>query len=745
MNWQQPYLFILAYMFRLVPLVLLFTVTTSTAQTMTEHEADTAARAHIAQMSLKEKVYEMHGHGVVRFGLSIIFSKKINPVHAGGSKRLNIPSTIFLDGPRGVSLTKGTTAFPVTMARGASWDIDLEKRVGEAMAEEIRALGANYSGAVCMNLLRHPAWGRAQETYGEDPHHVGEMASALVEGIQKHHVQACVKHFAANSMENNRFGGSMNMDERTLHEVYLPHFKKVIERGAASVMSAYNKLNGEYCGHSKLLLTDILRNQWGFKGYVTSDWQNGLYDAQKGIEAGMNIEMPSNTIYKLSTIKKLLADGKIKEQQIDDLVLPIIRTKLFYASQKDVQPYPKSLAGCKAHTDLAREVAEKSAVLLKNENSFLPLNKEKVKRVAVIGSLADVKQTGDHGSSRVFPAYVVSPLEGIRNYFAGTGVEIVTITNNVDSVKKICAGADAVIVIAGTTYKDEGEFIGNGQIRDRNNPDKKNFITRTGILGVGGDREYLHLHQPDIDVIHAAALINKNIVVSLVAGSAVTVEEWHEEVPAIIETFYNGMEGGNALARILFGDVNPSGKLPFTVPKLESDLPPFNSYSANADYGYYHGYTYYDMLARNKVIDYNKATGEKATRTPRYPFGYGLSYTQFQISDLQTSQVSETVNVSVKIKNTGAKGGAEVVQLYIGFPESKEERPEKLLRGFSKIYLEPNEESKVEFTFTRKDLEFFYPDINGWGTDKGNYKVLVGNSSRSAQTLTHNLQITGSR
>ena len=717
----------------------MFTVTTSTAQTMTEHEADTTARAVITQMSLKEKVYEMHGHGVVRFGLSIIFSKKIKPVHAGGSKRLNIPSTIFLDGPRGVSLTKGTTAFPTTMARGASWDIDLERRVGEAMAEEIRALGANYSGAVCMNLLRHPAWGRAQETYGEDTHHVGEMASALVEGIQKHNVQACVKHFAANSMENNRFGGSMNMDERTLHEVYLPHFKKVIERGAASVMSAYNKLNGEYCGHSKLLLTDILRNQWGFKGYVTSDWQNGLYDAQKGIEAGMNIEMPSNTIYKLSTIKKLLADGKIKEQQIDDLVLPIIRTKIFYASQKDVQAYPKSLAGCKAHTDLAREVAEKSAVLLKNENQLLPLHKEKIKRIAVIGSLADVKQTGDHGSSRVFPKYIVSPLDGIKGYFAGSGVEIVT-TNNVDSIKELCTGADAVIIVAGTTYKDEGEFIGNGQIRDKNNPDKKNFITRTGILGVGGDREYLHLHQQDIDVIHAAASVNKNIVVSLVAGSAVTVEEWHEEVPAIIETFYNGMEGGNALARILFGDVNPSGKLPFTVPKLESDLPPFNSFDTAVDYDYYHGYTLFD----------------KQKKEPSYPFGFGLSYTQFQISDLQLSNrmtqshpitlsKNDSIHVSVKVKNKGSRAGAEVVQLYIGFPESKEERPEKLLRGFSKIYLKPNEERQVEFTFTRKDLEFFYPDINGWGTDKGNYKVLVGNSSRSAQMLTHTLQIIGSK
>src|SRR5687768_1363084 len=183
---------------------------------MTEAEADTKARELISQMNLKEKVFEMHGHGMIRFGMSILFSKKIKPVKAGGCKRLGIPKTIFLDGPRGVSLHKGATAFPVTMARGASWDVELEKRVGEAMAEEIRGQGANYSGAVCMNLLRHPAWGRAQETYGEDPHHVGEMASALVAGIQQHNVQACAKHFAANSMENNRFGGSMNMDERTL-------------------------------------------------------------------------------------------------------------------------------------------------------------------------------------------------------------------------------------------------------------------------------------------------------------------------------------------------------------------------------------------------------------------------------------------------------------------------------------------------------------------------------------------------
>ena len=712
---------------KLLPLFLLLTKISFAQIMITDSKVDTKARQIIEQMTLKEKVYEMHGHGIVRFGLSILFSKKIKPVHAGGNKRLQIPSTVFLDGPRGVSLHKGTTAFPVTMARGASWDIDLEKRVGAAIAEEIRALGANYSGAVCMNLLRHPAWGRSQETYGEDPHHVGEMASALTEGIQKHHVQACAKHFAANSMENNRFGGSINMDERTMHEVYLPHFKKVIQRGAASVMSAYNKLNGEYCGHSKLLLTDILRTDWGFKGYITSDWQNGLYDAQKGIEAGMNIEMPSDNVYAFRAVKKLLRDGKIKEQQIDDLIFPVIRTKLLFARQKDEQEYPKSLIGCKAHTDLAREVAEKSAVLLKNENLFLPLDKNKVKRIAVIGSLADSKETGDHGSSRVFPSYVVSALDGIRSYFSNTSVEILTApVTDLQSVKTICTKADVVIVIAGTGYLDEGEYIGNGQIRDKQNPDKKNFITRTGILSVGGDRKHLHLHQSDIDLIHMSSSVNKNVAVSLVAGSAITVEEWHEEVPAILQTFYNGMEGGNALSRILFGDVNPSGKLPFTVPKSESDLPPFNSFEANVDYGYYHGYTLFD----------------KQKKEPRYPFGFGLSYTQFQISNLQISQIPETCEVSVSVKNIGAKEGAEVVQIYIDFNGSKIDRPDKLLKGFIKIFLQPNEERVLNFKIPVSDLAYYNTKAKSWLVEKGTYNVLVGNSSRDEKMLKGKFEVT---
>lgn len=682
-------------------------------------DAESNARTTLAKMTLQQKLNEMRGHGLLKFGFSMVFGNKLKPIKAGGDKSLGIPSTVFFDGPRGIAAYKGATAFPVTMARGASWDRDLEYRIGEAMAKENRALGGNYSGAVCMNLLRHPAWGRAQETYGEDSYHVGEMAVALVSGIQKHNVQACAKHFAANSMENNRFGGSMNMDERTLHEVYLPHFRKVVEHGVASVMSAYNKLNGEFCGHSKLLLNDILRKQWGFKGYVTSDWMYGLYDAEKGIKAGMNVEMPSGKVYTNSRVKKLLKEGSISIQDLDTLVLPILRTKLFFATKQNPMTYTKELVGCNAHIELAQEAAENSAVLLKNENQILPLNKKTIQRVAIMGSLIESKETGDRGSSGVTPLGVVSPLEGINNYLTGSGVDVLTSSSINDSaaITRLCTGADVVVVMAGMSWQDEGEYLGVGTIRDKAKPDRKNFITRTGIMGLGGDRSYLHLHEHDIQIIQLAASVNKNVVVCLVAGAAVTVEEWEKNVSGILHVFYNGQRGGAALARLLFGEVNPSGKLPFTVPKAESDLPPFNSFQNEVNYGYYHGYA---LLDKNKT-------------EPRYPFGFGLSYTQFEISGFQQcASTADEFCFSGTVTNSGERMGAEVVQLYIQTPISEVDRPEKTLRGFQKVYLKPGEQKNVEFKVPKRDLAYFNPSTQSWVVQKGIYHALCGNSSASA-------------
>lgn len=660
----------------------------------------------------------MHGHGIARFGISMVFGKKLKQIVAGGNKRWGITGTIFNDGPRGLFHYKGATAFPVTMARGASWDVELERKIGEAMANEIIAADGNYSGAVCMNLLRHPAWGRAQETYGEDPWHVGEMAVALVKGIQHHGVQACVKHFAANSMENNRFGGSINMSERTLHEVYLPHFKKTVDSGAASVMSAYNKLNGEYCGHNKYLLTEVLRKQWGFKGYITSDWSYGLFDAQKGIEAGMNVEMPTGKVYKYKTIRQLLHTGKITMQQVDDLVKPILYTK-FYFNSLPRQTFNTSVIGCAEHIALAQEAAEKSAVLLKNENQVLPLSKN-IKRIAIIGTLATVQQTGDRGSSSVTPSYIVSAYDGLKKYVAPFGAEVLTCNvHDTVAIKTICSNADAVIVVAGTTYQDEGEYIGNFTIRDRNNPDKQNFVVKAGILGLGGDRKYLHLHLPDIQAIQIAAAVNKNVVVNLVAGSAITVEEWYGKTPAILQTFYNGMEGGTALARLLFGEVSPSGKLPFTVPKNENDLPPFDSYADTVHYGYYHGYTLF----------------EKENKQPRFPFGFGLSYTTFSTSQLLVKEHENYIEIKLNVKNTGVIKAAEVVQAYVSFPQTEVEMPNKLLRGFKKIELLPGEEKQVTLHIPLSSLQYYNEQLHQWQPTKGTHTVFVGNSSADPNML----------
>lgn len=674
------------------------------AQSISHHQQAVAA---VQQLTLRQKMNEMHGKGRVRFALSMMRGMAV-PVRAGGNEKLGIPTTVFLDGPRGVSLRKGTTAFPCTMARAASWDVELEKEVGAAMAKEIRALGGNYSGAMCMNLLRHPGWGRAQETYGEDPHHVGRMAEALMHGLHRHRVQSCAKHFALNSMENNRFGGDFRVDERSLREVYLPHFERVVKAGATSVMSAYNKVNGEYCGQNTHLLTDILRKEWGFTGYVTSDWEYGINDPVKAIKAGMNIEMPSGKRYSTPKIKRALRRGLITMTDIDSLVVQTVRTKMEFLSRPDTAQYPPSLLACRTHTDLARRVAEQSAVLLRNENATLPLDIKRIKNLVVSGSMMNFEETGDRGSSRCYPSYVISPMEGLKEKCQGTEITVIGIEHHdTTKLKEHAAIADAVVIFAGTTYLDEGEYIGGGKIRSREKPDKCNFIVNVGALGLGGDRTDLRLHDFDVAAIKAASAMNKRVIVVLIGGSAFMVEEWHEGVGAILQTFNNGMEGGRAAANLLFGDVNPSGKLPFTVTKRMDDYPPFDPFSTATEYGYYHGYT---LLDRNGV-------------EPRYRFGHGLSYTTFRLDSLHFA--GDTVEegkrmalFSVKLTNTGNRSGAEVVQAYVGMSADKVELPSKVLLDFRKVTLGPGESVWIALGINREGFRYFDVNTNSW-----NYNV----------------------
>ena len=687
---------------------------------LTPQEIDQYAGRLLAEMSLTEKVHQMSGDtGWWELAkLVVLDGLKYNdsPILCGRNPRLQIPPVAFSDGARGVVLHH-STCFPVAMARGASWDLDLERRVGDAMGQEIRAQHANFYGGLCLNLLRHPGWGRAQETFGEDPYLLGEMAVATLEGVQRNNVMACAKHFALNSIEMTRTQLNVNVDERTLREVYLPHFKRTVDAGVASIMSSYNRVRGDYAGENAHLLRKILKDEWGFRGFVMSDFFDGVYDGAKAANAGLDIEMPDTKAYGTALIAAV-DQGTVPRAFVDDSVRRILRQKIDYFTRPDPMTYDSKLVVSKPHIELAREAAEKSMVLLKNDKSLLPLDKSRLKTLAVIGRLADTEDIGDHGSSRVYPPYVITPLKGLHRYL-GANTQI-SYESGADLARAhlLVKSSDAVVIVAGYDFLDEGEYTPAVPIpADR-----------------GGDRKDLHLHKDDVNLIQQLAPDNPKTIVVLVGGSAILIDEWKDKVNSILMSWYSGMEGGTALARILFGDVNPSGKLTVMFPANPSQLPPFSPpYSASVDYGYYHGYT----------------LAEKKGYQPSLPFGFGLSYTTFQYSNLHlgTTEIAPDgdLPVSVEVTNTGTRSGEEVVQLYVGFPNAKVDRPVKLLRGFSKVLLSPGEKKSVTFTVHARDLAYYDPESSAWRVEPVLHQILVGSSSRPADLLQATFGVTDSR
>ncbi len=672
----------------------------------------------IASLNLEEKIKVLSGgftqEEMFKYSTDMVDGKpqfhynKI-PYPTGKIAKYDFIPVEFVDGPRG-AVCGTSTCFPVSMARGASFDPDLEERVGEAIGKEIRAQGGNYFGGVCINILRHPAVGRAQETYGEDMYHLGEMGAALVRGIQKHNVMACVKHFVCNNIENTRFKVNVELSERTLHEVYLPHFKRCVDEGAASFMGAYNKVRGDYCCESKLLLTDILREKWGFNGFVISDFLFGVYDAAKAINAGLDVEMPIQMHY-VNNLAADLQEGLISEDVIDQSVSRLLKTALEFKAKPDPIVYNSELVCSQEHIELAREAAEKSMVLLKNEEGILPLDSKKITKIALIGQLADVENIGDHGSSRVFPPNIVTPYEGLKDYLRNSNVLIETCfdNNKIDYARKVSKNADVVVIVAGCTHDDEGEYM------------PETTVGSEVLKSTGGDRKSIRLKEDEIKLIKEVSKVNQKIILVSIGGSAFIYEDIIDDVQAILMAWYPGMEGGKAISRILFGEINPSGKIPFTIPKKEEDLTYFNNEVDEIKYDYYHGY----MLS------------EKEKKQPRYHFGYGLSYTEFKLDNLKTRVDDQTIGVSVDLENIGDREGAEVVQLYIGFENSKIDRPKKLLKAFTKINLKVGQKSTVNFSVPISELMYYNSDQGDFvlETECSRYSVLVGNSSNDQNLL----------
>lgn len=654
-----------------------------------------------------------------------------HPWPAAVVERLGVPGIQFADGPRGAVIADGT-AFPVSMARGALFDPAMEERIGDAIGLELRASGATYTGAVCMNLLRHPAWGRAQETYGEDPHHVGRMAAAFARGLERH-VMACMKHFALNSMENARFSVDVTVDERVLHEVYLPHFRHVAEQGIASVMSAYNSVNGEWCGENHELLTAILRDEWGWRGFVISDFIFGLRDAVMSVQAGLDIEMPFRQQRSVA-LADAVEDGRLAPAAVQVSVERTIATLLRYVDVIEHQP-AADVVNCPPHRALAREVASATAVLLRNEGALLPLDSSTTSSVVVLGRLAAVTNLGDGGSSDVKSTTAITPLEGITVAF-GTGT--VSHFDDLASSEAVDAAlaADVVIMVVGYTKADEGEYIDNagtmalaaelfppmdhptlGFPAPSNASDVSAAESATdagesgagddevGGMSKGGDRASLRLSDADEALIAEAAEINPKVVVAVQCGSAVMMP-WAETVPAVLVSWYGGVEAGNGLADVLTGAAEPGGRLPFAIPVEADHLVDFDRDATAVTYGLLHGQ--WKLDADRKAA--------------HFPFGAGEGFTDFEIGGAGLADDGRVVHVDVS--NVGERAGTTVVFAHASFGNSSVERPHKRLVGFTRVFGDAHTTVPAAIAIDWSQLDVRRD--GAWWTEPGEYTIHIG-------------------
>ncbi len=677
----------------------------------------------VGRMTLDEKLDCLDGDTDFWPGLVDMTSGGYHrhPWPAAEVERLGVPGIRFVDGPRGC-VVGPATCFPVSMARGATFDPDLEERIGEAIGAEIRAVGGTFTGAVCVNLLRHPGWGRAQETYGEEPHHVGEMGAALTRGLQRH-VLACMKHFALNSMENARFTVDVSVDERALHEVYLPHFRRIADEGVASTMSAYNSVNGRWCGDDPVLLTEILRDEWGWDGLVITDFVFGLRDPAGSVAAGCDIEMPFRQ-QRAMALGAAVADGTLDEADVDRAVTRIVATLIRFADRLRPAASPVELAA-PAHRALAHESAVAGTVLLRNEG-VLPVDPSRLSTVAVLGRLADVANLGDGGSSNVLQPDVVTPLRGLREALPGVDVR-----HAVDDVA-VAAGADLTMVVVGTTRDDEGEFIdaaGTAELaalfppppEDPPPTDERSEgdppPTDVGGSGPpervrfapGGDRRSLRLSDGDEALIAAAVERADGPVVVAVMGGSAFVVPWLDGVGAAMQIWYPGMLGGAALADIVTGAAEPGGRLPFAVPHDEGDLVDFDPDATAADYTLFHGHWH---LERQGI-------------EPHLPFGHGLGYTTFTVGSPELSAGGD--ELTVEVANVGDRAGSTVVFAFGGLPGSAHERPAKRLVGFRRIRLAAGGRALVPVPIDWRQLDVRLD--GGWHAEPGRYHLHIGQSS----------------
>ena len=517
---------------------------------------------------------------------------------------------------------------------------------------------------------------------------------------------------------------------------HLAHFKRVVDAGVASLMTAYNSVNGEWAGQNHALIADILKDKWGFNGFTVTDFITGMRDARKAAHAGQDVEMPFATIYAMG-LKDLVDSGDVPMSRIDDAALRLLRQQVRFGQGRDAADYGPSVVGCAAHRAIAREAAAKSIVLLKNQDDLLPLAGKGT--LAVVGRLAAEPNTGDGGSSMTHPDDVVTPLAGLR---AALGDEAITYDDGSDleRARHVAGEADAVLVVVGYTHADEGEYIPPNQLQPHAalfpppGPGEEaladKLINGMGDSGFspGGDRLSLTLRPEDEALIAKVAAANPRTIVAVMAGSAVIMEAWRDAVPAILMLWYPGQEGGHALADILLGKVNPSGRLPCTFPAAADQLPFFDRDATAITYDLWHGY-------RKLLRDGNQ---------PAYAFGFGLSYTTFTYDNLRlaadTLKPDGTLQATVEVRNAGSIAGDDVVQLYVSCLGSKVERAPRELKAFARVHLEPGETQTVDLAVPAAELAW-YDEKSGWVVDAIEYSAIVARNAHDNDPLAARFRI----
>lgn len=680
----------------------------------------------IKSLTLEEKSAMIHGAGFFR---------------TAAVERLGIPALHMSDGPMGVrhefpddswipvgNSDDYVTYLPSNSALACTWNKQLAYEEGNILGKEARGRGKDVILAPGINIMRSPLGGRNFEYFSEDPFLAAEMAVPFIKGVQENDVAACVKHFALNSQETERLNVEVEVDERTVREIYLPAFEAAVKDGNSySIMSAYNMIWGYHCSHSKWLLRELLQDEWGYDGVIISDW-GAIHDTKMAAEAGMDIEMSVtdnfNDYYFANPLIEAVKEGVISEELVDEKIRKILKMMYRIDMFSDDRKYGDYNAFSSREKTL--DIARESIVLLKNDENILPLNKKKIKKLAVIGQNANIRHSEGGGSAEIKALYEVTPLMGIKmlvggntevRYCQGYTHEKEKRESLIDEAVKMAQECDEVIFVGGLKHTMENFELWQNALNSSREEGMK-----VNIDSEGADKEDMSLPYEQDELIKRLLEVNPNTIIVMTNGAPVDMSGWINNTKSLIHTSYNGMEGGRALAEVIFGEVNPSGKLAVTYPVKLEDSPAHSigefpgGKTVKYTEGLYVGYRHF--VTRDVK--------------PLFEFGYGLSYTSFKYDDLTIKHIDENGEnktvVTYKITNTGNRKGAEISQVYVQDIESSVDRPLYELKGFDKVFLEPGESKEVKVTLNERAFAFYSTDFNSWKVEPGEFNILVGSS-----------------